>query len=85
MNVEIYNMATSKGAEGIFLARSDTANKKISVGDKGERSEYYCAFIRDRYYISLTGSDTKKHTQSILLKTAKIIDKKIQSSLKESK
>lgn len=77
INLEIYQMESTRGAKGIFLARTDTLDMKINLGQLGFRSNYYCSFYRDNYYIIATGSDSTEAIRSLLVSVAKTVDQKI--------
>jgi len=77
INLEIYQMEKPLGAKGIFLARTDTSDQKLLIGELGYRSDYYCSFYRYNYYVTVTGSDSTKAIQKILRKSAEIVDRKI--------
>ena len=78
INLEIYQMDTPEGAEGIFAARSDTSAKKIPLGQQGFQDNYYCTFHREQFYVIVTGSDSTTVIQQLLLKTAEFVDKRIK-------
>ena len=78
INLEIYQMETPEGAKGIFVARSDTSAKQIPLGEQGFQDNYYCTFHREHYYVIVTGSDSTKVIQQLLLKTAEIVDRRIK-------
>lgn len=77
INLEIYQMNSPEGAKGIFLARSDTAAKKLPFGQQGIQDDYYCTFYRDNFYVIATGSDSTNNIQQVLLKTIELVDAKI--------
>ena len=78
MNLEIYQMDTPAGAKGVFTERADPSAKQIPLGEQGLQGDYYCAFHRGVYYVTVTGSAFTKEIQQILLTTAKMVDKKIR-------
>jgi hypothetical protein len=80
INLEIYQMETNEGAQGIFMARFDTSAQQIDLGEQGFKSNYYCAFYRSNYYVIITASAATEELQNIFLNAAAIIDKKIMNN-----
>ena len=78
INLEIYQMEKPEGARGIFLARTDTSANNAPFGQQGFQNDYYCTFYRDQYYVIVTGSDTSRTLQQILIKSAESVDGRIQ-------
>lgn len=76
-------MQKPEGEKGIFLTRTDTTAEKIRFGQQGLKDDYYCTFYRDNFYVIATASDSIKSLQHILLKSAQIIDDKIQIKFQE--
>jgi hypothetical protein len=79
INLEIYQMENPQGVKGIFWARADTSANELPFGEQGYQDDYYCTFYRETYYVIVTGSDTSQSIQKILLKSAEIVDKRIQT------
>ena len=80
INVEIYEMKSEEAARGIFMARTDTTEQRLLAGSLGFVSDYFCTFYRDHYYVVITSSDDSEAIRLILLKAARIVDRKILSA-----
>jgi hypothetical protein len=56
LTVDIYDMGGTENAFGIYAAERSPAYKFVAIGAEGYRDKGILNFLRDRYYMKLSGS-----------------------------
>ncbi len=56
LTVDIYDMAKTEDAFGIYAAERSPGYKFFSIGTEGYRDKGILNFVQDRYYVKLSGS-----------------------------
>jgi Family of unknown function (DUF6599) len=56
LTVDIYDMGGTENAFGIYAAERSPAYKFVAIGAEGYRDKGILNFLRDRYYVKLSGS-----------------------------
>jgi hypothetical protein len=77
LTLEIFEMANSECAFGIYTFKSSGKGKTIGVGQDGQLEEYYLNFWKGNILVTLTGFDSSPEVIQGLLLTAKSVDAKI--------
>ncbi len=60
INLEIYEMADTAAAYGIYTFRSGSPGKRVDLGCQAVLASYYLNFWSSRYVISVVGMDSSK-------------------------
>jgi len=79
LTLEIFEMANSECAFGIYTFKSSGKGKAVSVGQDGQLEDYYLNFWKGHFQITLTGSDSSPEIIQGLLFIAKSLDAKMKS------
>jgi hypothetical protein len=79
VSVEIYEMASSTSAYGMYTFKTDAKGKKILIGNNAQLADYYMNFWQGPYLITLTGFDETEETRAGLLSIAKKVVSKMPS------
>lgn len=77
VSLEIYEMNDTAAAFGIYSFNSSMSGKPVNAGNEGKAYDDYLQFWKDRYFISLAGSDTALLTRHAIQVIAESVDKKI--------
>ena len=75
--VEIYDMGSSKGAEGVFIANTAGLETDNKFGEACSISELQILFRRERFYISVTCFEINEELQAAISALATSVDKNI--------
>jgi hypothetical protein len=77
VSVEIYEMASSVSAYGMYTFKTDSKGKWISIGQDAQLSDYYMNFWNGPFLVTLTGFDETEETRAGLLIIAKSVVSKM--------
>ncbi len=77
LTLEIYEMADSPSAFGIYTLKSSGKGKTVLVGQDGQLEDYYLNFWKGNFLVTLTGSDGSPEIIHGLLLIAKSLEAKI--------
>jgi hypothetical protein len=75
--VELYNMADTDAAFGIYSIHRDAKQPKHDIGDDATLFDYHIAFWQDKYYIVIMGYEKSDRAKEALILFAKHIANKI--------
>ena len=76
MTIDIFNMADSLNAFGIYSSERSPFNTAVNIGSGGSRSENALYFWQSRYYVKLTGYEySEKMSESLILFSRILSDK----------
>ena len=76
INLEIYEMSDAGAAYGIYSVRSGEEAAPIDIGQGGSVHSYYIMFWKDRYFVSVAGSDSTAECRRGLEAIARAVDRK---------
>jgi hypothetical protein len=77
VRLEIYEMADTAAAYGMFSINSGVEGKTVKIGNGGMLNEYYLIFWKDKFLTFISSDDTTGGTLEAILAIAESIDKKI--------
>jgi len=75
--IEIYKMASSKSAAGIYSYNRNPEFPAILIGNEGQNEGERLIFWQDKYYVVVQTFDSLPQVKSTLLSMAKTISRKI--------
>jgi len=78
--LEIYEMASSRGAFGIYTFKTTAQGQQLHIGDQASLEDYYLNFWKGKYLVTLTGFDEDFATIQGLKKIAEGVADKIAAS-----
>lgn len=79
LTLEIFEMANSECAFGIYTFKSSGKGKAIAVGQDGQLEEYYLNFWKGNFLVTLTGFEASPEVIQGLLLIAKSVDAKVKT------
>jgi hypothetical protein len=79
LTLEIFEMANSECAFGIYTFKSSGKGQAIDVGQDGQLEEYYLNFWKGNILVTLTGFDSSPEVIQGLTLIAKSVDAKIET------
>jgi hypothetical protein len=79
LTVEIFEMANSECAFGIYTFKSSGKGKTIAVGQDGQLEQYYLNFWKGNFLVTLTGFDSSPEVIQGLMLIARSVDAKIRT------
>jgi hypothetical protein len=79
LTLEIFEMADSECAFGIYTFKSSGKGQPIAIGQDGQLEEYYLNFWKGSFQVTLTGFDSSPEVIRGLLLIAKSVDAKIKT------
>jgi Family of unknown function (DUF6599) len=79
LTLEIFEMADSPGAFGIYTFKSSGKGKTVAPGQDGQLEDYYLNFWKDNLLVTLTGFDESPDVIQGLMLIAKSVDAKIRT------
>ena len=77
VSLEIFEMASSDAAYGMFTFKRSGQGKDLSLGAGAELESYYLNFWKGRFLVTLTGFDEAPETVEGLLAFGRAVDSKI--------
>ena len=80
ISLEIFEMATTDGAFGIFSFKRSQKGKALGVGSADSLEEYYLNFWKSRYLVTLTGMNSDQETSEGIRILARGVEEKIERS-----
>ncbi|MBN2413282.1 hypothetical protein JXQ31_16505 [candidate division KSB1 bacterium] len=79
MVVDIYDMADSLNAFGIYSQEKSSKGKPVTFGSNGMQYNNAIYFWQDRYYVKLIAYETSARANEFLIQIADIMSRKIPS------
>ena len=79
LSLEIFEMADSECAFGIYTFKSSGKGQPIAVGQDGQLEEYYLNFWKGNVLVTLTGFDSSRDVIQGLMLIAKSVDAKVKT------
>jgi len=79
LTLEIFEMANSECAFGIYTFKSSGKGKTIAVGQDGQLEQYYLNFWKGNFLVTLTGFDSSPEVIQGLMLIARSVDAKIRT------
>ena len=83
ISLEIFEMASSESAYGIYTFKTNQEGEELALGDKAQLADYYMNFWKGYFLVTLTGFDEDEETVKGLKEIAQAVDAKIKSRGKE--
>lgn len=80
LSLEVYEMASSFDAYGIFTMRGGTEGNSAPFGHEGLLASYYTCFWKGTYFVTITGMTQSAETLHALRILARAVDKKISDA-----
>ncbi len=77
ISVEIFEMADTAAATGIYLEKAGEAGELVGLGRLSSLQDYYLNFVNDRYLVTLTGFEQNSRNLNGLIKIATAVDDRI--------
>jgi len=78
ISLEIFEMANSESAYGIYTFKTHAQDKELALGDKAQLADYYMNFWKGNFLVTLTGFDEDEETVEGLKEIAQAVDEKIK-------
>ncbi len=79
LTLEIFEMANSECAFGMYTFKSSAKGKTIAVGQDGQLEQYYLNFWKGNFLVTLTGFDGSPEVIQGLMLIARSVDAKIRT------
>ncbi|MGD9345132.1 MAG: hypothetical protein PVH84_04670 [Candidatus Aminicenantes bacterium] len=79
VTLEIYKMASTESAYGIYTFKSSGKGQALNLGHDCKLQDYYLNFWKDRYLVTITGFDAEKETIEGIRSIASAVDTKIRA------
>ncbi|MFC2133432.1 DUF6599 family protein [Bacteroidota bacterium] len=80
IRIEIYKMEDHQAAFGIFTMKKYSDGSWINIGDTGSFLDSYLVFVKSKYTVIISGSDSNDDIQSRVKSAARQIDDKIDET-----
>ncbi len=84
-NLEIIEMKDVDAARKIYKLKKGNSKNNIEIGDEAVLEDYYLIYRQDRFYLSVTGSDSAKESRDTVIRIAGTVSEKIKQSYERHK
>lgn len=73
INLDIYEMADTVGAEAVYRHKAGEGGKSLSLGDEAALFDYYLLVRQGRYFVTVTGEGQTDQDRENLIALARMV------------
>ena len=78
INLEIYKMADSSAAFGMYTFRTSERGEAVAIGNDARMEDYYLNFWKGSFFVTVIGFDTDEETTKDIKKIAEAVAVRIE-------
>ena len=77
INLDIYEMTDTAGAEAVYHHKAGDGGKSLSLGDEAALFDYYLLLRQGRYFVTVTGDGQNDQDRDSLIALARMVVEKL--------